>query len=353
MNFLDGSLFPENQEKLVITAAPYGPEWAPEDFPEDIPVSMAEQVQKAVDCYNAGATVLHLHCREADDKGSKRLSMFNELLDRLRTAVPDMVLQVGGSISFAPEGEGEAAKWLSDDTRHMLAELKPVPDQVTIAINTNQMNIVEQMIEQDIAGTSVADPVLYQAYREMTIPAGPEWVEEHIRRLSDNGIQTHFQLASINQLETVERMMRRGVANVPLILTWVAIGGGFDAPNIYNLANFVRGVPDGAVLTLESSMLNVLPLNMMAIAMGLHVRCGIEDNIWTQDRSSKMGTVAQIEQLVRISREFGRGIADGKEARRIYRIGEFYSSAEETLARNGFAPNRKDGQRGFLLHAAE
>ena len=42
MNFLDGSLFPENQEKLVITAAPYGPEWMPSDFPEDIPVTMAE-----------------------------------------------------------------------------------------------------------------------------------------------------------------------------------------------------------------------------------------------------------------------------------------------------------------------
>ena len=116
----------------------------------------------------------------------------------------------------------------------------------------------------------------------MTIPAGPGWVEEHIRRLSEKGIQTHFQLANITQLETVERMMRRGACNVPLILTWVAIGGGFDAPNIYNLANFVRACPDGSVLTLESSMLNVLPLNMMAIAMGLHVRCGIEDNIWTQ-----------------------------------------------------------------------
>ena len=29
MHFLDDSLFPENQEKLVITAAPYGPEWEP------------------------------------------------------------------------------------------------------------------------------------------------------------------------------------------------------------------------------------------------------------------------------------------------------------------------------------
>ena len=36
MNFLDGALFPENQEKLVITAAPYGPEWMPADFPESL-----------------------------------------------------------------------------------------------------------------------------------------------------------------------------------------------------------------------------------------------------------------------------------------------------------------------------
>ena len=121
MNFLDGSLFPENQPPLVITAAPYGPEWVPADFPEDIPVTMEAQVQKAVDCYNAGATVLHLHVRELDGKGSKRLSMFNELLAGIRARVPDMILQVGGSISFAPEGDGEVAKWLSDDTRHMLA----------------------------------------------------------------------------------------------------------------------------------------------------------------------------------------------------------------------------------------
>ena len=77
MQFLDDSLLPENQQPLVIQVAPYGPEWIPADS-SDIPVTMDEQVQKAVDCYNAGATLLHVHVREADGKGSKRLSMFNE-----------------------------------------------------------------------------------------------------------------------------------------------------------------------------------------------------------------------------------------------------------------------------------
>jgi uncharacterized protein (DUF849 family) len=340
MNFLDGALFPENQEKLVITAAPYGPEWMPADFPEDIAVSMDDQVQKAVDCYNAGATVLHVHVREADGKGSKRLSKFNELLARLRVAVPDMVLQVGGSISFAPETEGDKAKWLSDDTRHMLAELSPTPDQVTVTVNTAQMNIFEQMDPRDYAGTSLGEPALHEAFREMIVPAGPTWAEEHVKRLSAKGIQSAFQFYNINSFETVERMIRRGVYKGPLVANWVAIGGGMDAPNIYNLANFLRAMPDQVALTLESSMLNTLPVNMMAIAMGQHVRCGIEDNLWSQDRKSKMGTVKQIEQLVRISREFGRDIASGKEAKKILKIGTFYDSVEETLAKNGFAPNR-------------
>ena len=352
MNFLDGSLFPENQNKLVITAAPYGPEWIPSDFPEDIPLTMAEQVQKAVDCYNAGASVLHLHVRELDGKGSKRLSKFNELIAGVRRAVPDMVIQVGGSISFAPESDGAAAKWLSDDTRHMLADLDPKPDQVTVTVNTTQMNVFEHMDVRDYEGTSLADPTTHQAYREMIVPSGPGWAEEHVRRLSAAGIQSAFQFYNLNSFETVERMIRRGVYMGPLVMNWVAISGGMDAPNVYNLANFLRAIPDGSMLTVESSMRNVLPINMMGMAMGLHVRCGIEDNLWTQDRKAKMGTVQQIEQLVRLSREFGREVASGKEAREICKIGVFYDSIEETLEKNGFAPNARPGLQGFLRKAA-
>lgn len=352
MNFIDGSLFVENMQKLVITAAPYGPEWMPADFPEDIPVSMDAQIQKAVDCYNAGATVLHVHVREEDGKGSKRLSKFNELIAGVRARVPEMIIQVGGSISFAPESEGAAAKWLSDDTRHMLAELDPKPDQVTVTVNTSQMNILEQFDLRDIRGTSMEDPVVFNAYKEMTVPAQPGWAEEHIRRLTAAGIQSAFQCYNINSFESVERLMRRGVYKGPLVLNWVAIGGGMDAPNIYNLANFVRAVPDGAVLTVESSVLNVLPVNMMGIAMGLHVRCGTEDNLWNQSRTAKIGTAAQVEQLVRIAREFGRPIATAQQAREISQIGVFHDTVEETLRANGFAPNRNGGQQGFLRKAA-
>ncbi|WP_086828102.1 3-keto-5-aminohexanoate cleavage protein [Streptomyces sp. NRRL B-24572] len=347
MHFHDDSLFPENQQKLVIQAAPYGPEWLPGDA-DDLPLTMDEHVQAAVDCYNAGATVLHIHVRELDGKGSKRMSMFNELLGRLREAVPDMVLQIGGSISFAPEGEGGDAKWLAYDTRHLLADLTPAPDQVTIAINTSQMNIVEIMTDDDLEGTSIAKPEYYRAYRDMVVEAGPEFYLEHLKRLRASGVQPHFQLATLAQLETVERLIRAGVYTGPLILNYVAIGGGFAGRHPADLIEFIRRVPDGAVLTIESSMRAVAPMNAVAIALGVHVRVGNEDNLWRR-KGERMSSVEQIEQTVHMADALGRDIATGAEAKEIYKIGEYYTSADETLARLGMVPNRRPGQRGFML----
>jgi hypothetical protein len=65
-----------------------------------------------------------------------------------------------------------------------------------------------------------------------------------------------------------------------------------------------------------------------------------------------MGSVEQVQQLVRIAREFGREVATAEEARRIYRIGSFYNSADETLAANGFQPNRQPALRAVQRRAA-
>src|SRR5262249_58504626 len=95
---------------LIISAAPYAPAWLPGDA-ADIAVTWDEQVQAAVDCYNAGATVLHVHVRNpATGHLSTNFDHFNYLLARLKEAVPKMIMQVGGSISFAPKGDDQKAK---------------------------------------------------------------------------------------------------------------------------------------------------------------------------------------------------------------------------------------------------
>jgi uncharacterized protein (DUF849 family) len=103
---------------------------------------------------------------------------------------------------------------------------------------------------------------------------------------------------------------------------------------------FINRVPQNAVLTVEGLMRSVYPLCTMGIAMGLHVRVGQEDNLWGR-RGERATSVQQIEKMVKISEELWRPIATAEQAHSIYRIGTFYSSVDETLAKNGWLPNRK------------
>ena len=112
MYYDDQALLAENMAPLIITAAPYGPTWLPGDV-EDMPITWDEQVQAAVDCYNAGATMLHLHVRDPETGHlSSDLDDYNYLLGRIKDAVPEMIIQVGGSIAFSPKTDGAKAEWL-------------------------------------------------------------------------------------------------------------------------------------------------------------------------------------------------------------------------------------------------
>lgn len=348
MYYTDDSILPENMAPLIITAAPYGPAWLPGDA-TDIPVTWDEQVQAAVDCYNAGATMLHVHVRNpATGHGSVNFDQFNYLIGRLKEAVPKMILQVGGSISFAPKTEEGKAKWLDYDTRHMLTELNPKPEFVTVAVGTTQWDIVSMMNAADVKGTHLEDPKVQAAWAGMVVDATPAFYLEHLKRLRKNGIQPYFVPAHVHQLELIERLIRAGVYMGPLNMAIAGYGGGTLGRNPFHWMEFLRQVPQGAVATFWSSMRGLISLSAMAIVLGQHVRLGNEDNLWGADRKRKT-TVQQIEGAVRVCKEFGRKVATAEEARKMCKVGVWYNSVEETLKNLGLPPNPTEYDPGFLV----
>ena len=346
MYYTDDSLYPENQPPLIITAAPFGPQWLPGDA-SDIPVSWDESVQAAVDCYNAGATHLHVHVRNPQTgQLSVDFDHFNYLIGRLKEAVPEMILSIGGSISFAPKG-GKKAEWLEYDTRHMLTELDPAPEQVTIAIGTGMMDVIQMMSQDDVQGTHLADPKVQEAWAGLWADAGPAFYIEHLKRLRAHNIQPYFMLGYVHQLEIVERLIRHGVYMGPLNHCLVAIGGGAAGRNPFDWMEYLRRSPQGSVLTWENIMRGVIPMTAMAVILGINVRVGIEDNIW-RVKGERFTTVQQVEQMVRLAEAYGRKIATAREARGIMKIGTWYNTPDETLFNLGLPPNRDQGEPGFL-----
>lgn len=351
MYFTDDSLLPENQPPLIITAAPYGPIWLPSDYPEDIPVTWEQQAQKALDCYNAGATLLHIHVRDPKTGHiSKNFQEYADMIGRLRQIVPKMVLQVGGSISFAP-GPGEDAKWQGYDTRHMLAEIDPKPDQVTVAIGSSTYDMTPLVSLDDVKGTQLEAPRMLQAYANMVADATPEFYIEHLKRLSKNRIQPYFALGHVHGLEIVERLLRQGIYMGPVNGFFSMVGGGGAGSNPLDWMELVRRTPHGSVWTYQTMMRYSWPLASFCITLGQHVRVGIEENLWGPTKDDKrMTTVQMIEKVIRMARELGRDIATPEETHQILKIGTWYNSVDETLFNAGLPPNRPEGLRGFVMY---
>ena len=321
----------------------------PSDYPEDIAVSWEEQVQKAVDCYNAGATLLHVHVRDPKTGHvSKNFKEYGDFIGTLRKAVPKMVMQIGGSISFAPE-PGKEAHWQGYDTRHMLTEIDPKPDQITIVIGSTQMNLLPLTTPDDVKGTQLENPAVQKAYQNMVADATPQFYIEHLKRLRQHQIQPYFQLGSRPPLEEIENLIRHGIYMGPLNHNLVAIGGGAGPGAIRSTSWNTFDDPHTARFRSIESLWRTVPLYCaLGIALGIHVRVGIEDNMWRR-KGVRMTSVEQIEQVVQMAKLLERKVATGDEARQILKIGVWYDSVEETLANLGLPPNRKDGQLGFIV----
>lgn len=347
MYYTDTSILPENMAPLIITAAPYGPQWLPGDT-SDIPLTWDEQVQVAVDCYEAGATVLHFHVRNpATGMGSINFDEYNYLLKRVKEAVPDMIIQVGGSISFSPHTDDAKAKWLDYDTRHMLTELDPKPEFVTVTTGTSLWDIASTFTPEDIKGTHMEDPKVQAAWAGMVVDSTPAFYVEHLKRLRKNGIQPYFVPCGPQQWDLIERCIRAGIYMGPLNMALCGYGGGTMYRNPFDWMHFLQRVPQGSVNTFWTSMRGLISISAMSIVLGQHVRVGIEDNIWGADRKRKT-TVEQVQGAVRLCKEFGRKVATAEEARKIMKVGTWYNSVEETLQNLGMPPSPTDFNPGFL-----
>ena len=83
-------------EKVIITAAITGGiqgKWAN----PAIPVTPEEQAQDALECYEAGASILHLHVRGEDGQNTADLKYYNKAVKLIREKCP-IIVQIGNGI---------------------------------------------------------------------------------------------------------------------------------------------------------------------------------------------------------------------------------------------------------------
>jgi len=263
---------------LIITCPVVGAELTREVYPP-LPITPEEIAEAARGAFEAGASIIHLHVRDEQGNPTQRTDVFETVTQKIRDRC-DCILQysTGGAVGTPLE------------ERCGPVTLKP--DMATLSMGT--MNF---------------GPDIY------------ENTEHTIRTISrviqENGVMPELEVFDYGMMETVERFSRKGLLPEKYHIDFVlGVPGGMTG-DIRNLILLKDRLHPGQTWTVAGVGRYQLPLSTHAIAMGGHVRVGIEDNIYYRRGEPATSNAQLIERVARIAQEFGRAVADVEAARKI------------------------------------
>jgi 3-keto-5-aminohexanoate cleavage enzyme len=139
------------------------------------------------------------------------------------------------------------------------------------------------------------------------------------------GVKPEFEVYSAVMLEEVAHLLGTGILEPPyvvnLVLNTPTQGGARGTPeNLLDMVQRARALPvdPGSLQINVSSMGRTqLPITTIALAMGLHIRVGMEDNVLMRRGELVQNNAQLVERTARIARELDRPLATPDEAREL------------------------------------
>jgi len=275
-------------KKLIVTVAQTGGLHGKALNPA-LPEQPDEIAQSAYDCYNAGASVCHIHVRDREGRTTGDMEIYSEVLTKIKARGP-IITQVGNGIGaiLRPNGVLEAATF---DERMELTALEPKPDMLTINMGSFEFD--------------------YQGAFENPIA----WNVEFVKRCNERNIPIECECYDMSHIFNTFELLNRGVLKEPVHFSLVlGVKGGMPfTPKL--LSTMVDCIPDGSSWQVITLSKHQLPATVMAMCQGANIRTGLEDNIYYSKGELAKSNAQLVERMVRIAREIGREIATVDEAR--------------------------------------
>lgn len=284
--------------KVVITVAPTGGLHGREANPA-LPEQPKDIIQNFKDCYNAGATVAHMHVRDKRGVTTANLDVYSEVIDGVMSSCPGMITQVGNGIGLRYEDIKQEGTPFSLDERMNLLNIKPVPDQLTLNMGTFHFE---------------------HKNSEFLFPNSKRWNTEFVNGCKQRNIGNELEVYDLSHIQNAIDLMERGVLEPPLHFSFVlGIKGGIPATP-QNLMAMLDAIPAGSSWQVVTIGKHQLPLSTMVLAMGGNIRVGMEDNVYYAPGVLAVSNAQLVERAVRIARELGREIATPEEARELMHL---------------------------------
>ncbi len=262
---------------VIIAAAVVGAEVRREQNPA-VPYTPAEIAAAAVAAAAAGAAVVHLHARWPDGRPSQEAAHFREIVDRIRGAGCDVVIQcsTGGAVGMGIE--------------ERLGSLVPGAEMGTLNMGT--MNFGDGVF------TNTRPDIVQVA-----------------ARLRQRGLVPECEVYDAGMLDTLAWLLGEGHLAPPYHVQFVlGVPGGMTGSE-RNLRFLVEGLPEAVPWSVAGIGRHELPMAVVALRLGGHVRVGLEDNLFISKGVLASGNEQLVRAAVELAAEAGRRPATPAETR--------------------------------------
>lgn len=265
-------------EKLIITAALTGAEVTRAQQPS-LPLTPDEIAEAAYECYLAGASVVHVHARDAEGNPTQDFEVYKEIKEKVEAKCP---------IIFQPSTGG--AVWHTPEQRLQPVDLKP--EMATLS-----------------CGTCNFGPDVFMN--------SEEYIVRFATKMQEMGVKPEIEVFERGMIENAKSLVKKGLVKAPLHVDFVLGVPGACPGTPEDLMFMVNQIPEDWTWTVAGIGRTETPLAVMAIVMGGHVRVGFEDNVYYSKGRLAKSNAELVERVVRLAKEIGREVATPDEARAI------------------------------------
>ncbi len=269
------------EDKVILTVATTGA-WPTKKDTPNIPLQPEEIAKDVYDCWKAGASVAHIHVRDDENKASMDFDKFKQTLDLIRTTDCDIVLNTTTSGGLG----------IDDEIRMKpFSELKP------------------ELASYDCGSMNWAHSTVFEN--------SPKFLEKLGIRMQEVGVKPEIEIFDAGMIYNALYYLKKGVLKAPLHFQFVLGAPGGMTATVENLVFLKNLIPEGSTWSALGIGKGHLPVMYAALAMGGHVRVGMEDNIFYSKGVLAETNAQFVERTVRIIKELGKEVATPEEARQI------------------------------------
>ncbi len=253
-----------------------------------VPISVNEQVESTHEAFEAGATIVHAHVRNADQSPSSDPEKFAALQEGLAKHCPGMIVQ------FSTGGRSGAGQ-----ARGGMLPLQP--DMASLSVGSN--NFPTRVYENP--------------------PDLVDWLAAEMRKYDVKPEIEAFDLSHIFQAAKMQADGR--LLGTPYVQFVMGVKNAMPVDKEvfdFYVQTTKRLFGEDAPWCAAGIGAHQLTLNRWAVTAGGHARTGLEDNVRLDRQTLAPSNAALVRRVVDICDEVGRPVATWQEARALLGLRE-------------------------------